>query len=134
MKKDKELAFFCQSCGHHERKWHGRCPACEAWNTMVEERFSENAREKVHVADKAEAIINIKESAITRLPIGIPELDRVLGGGLVPGGVTLIGGEPGSGKSTLLQMAAGNLAKSKKKVLYVSGEESKEQFDYQQSA
>ena len=79
-------------------------------------------------SDKPEAITSVSESSVNRLPIGIEELDRVLGGGLVLGGITLIGGEPGCGKSTLLQMASAALAKRGKKVLYVSGEESKEQI------
>jgi len=95
---------------------------------MVEEKFSRSKPASHQGEDRPEAITKIKNSAINRLPIGIEELDRVLGGGLVPGGITLIGGEPGCGKSTILQMAAGALAKRGKKVLYVSGEESKEQI------
>ena len=95
---------------------------------MVEEKFTRSLPLQDQAKDKPEAITNIKESAFCRLSIGIEELDRVLGGGLVPGGITLIGGEPGCGKSTLLQMAAGALARRSKRVLYISGEESKEQI------
>lgn len=95
---------------------------------MVEEKFSQAKTVASTVSDKPEAITDIKEHQHQRLPIGIVELDRVLGGGLVPGGVTLIGGEPGCGKSTLLQMASASLAKKDLVVLYISGEESKEQI------
>ncbi len=99
---------------------------------MVEEKFSKAGSPFSASADtdsdKPEAITSVSESSVNRLPIGIEELDRVLGGGLVLGGITLIGGEPGCGKSTLLQMASAALAKRGKKVLYVSGEESKEQI------
>ncbi len=127
-KKSLDIAFFCQSCGHSEKKWHGRCTACQAWNSMVEEKFSAGATPVRESEDRPEAITTIQGSARARRPIGIDELDRVLGGGLVLGGVTLIGGEPGSGKSTLLQMASATLAKQGLKVLYISGEESKEQI------
>lgn len=128
MKKNQEIAFFCQSCGHSEKKWHGRCPACQLWNSMVEERFSHERTRVSSNNDKPEAITDIKEHQHQRREIGIEELDRVLGGGLVPGSVTLIGGEPGCGKSTLLQMASAALAKKGSVVLYISGEESKEQI------
>lgn len=128
-KSTKEIAFFCQSCGHSEKKWHGRCPACQQWNCMVEEKFTKGATlDTTSTHDKPEAITTVNEDMIERVPIGIDELDRVLGGGLVLGGITLIGGEPGCGKSTLLQMASAALARAGKRVLYVSGEESKEQI------
>ncbi len=95
---------------------------------MVEERFTKKGDTRSSDHDKPEAITAINESKVLRTPIGIDELDRVLGGGLVVGGVTLIGGEPGCGKSTLLQMASSALAKQGKRVLYISGEESKEQI------
>lgn len=128
-KKSPEIAFFCQSCGHSEKKWHGRCPACQTWNSMVEEKFTQTSHTTLpHNSDQPEAITTIQGGERNRKNIGIDELDRVLGGGLVLGGVTLIGGEPGSGKSTLLQMASAALAKQGLKVLYISGEESKEQI------
>ena len=127
-KKSQEIAYLCQSCGHSERKWHGRCPACLAWNTMVEERVSERSSGNTSSNTKAQPITLIEGQEYIRRKTGIEELDRVLGGGLVRGGVTLIGGEPGSGKSTLLQMVSAKLAKLSQKVLYISGEESKEQI------
>lgn len=127
-KKASEIAYFCQQCGHSEKKWHGRCPACYEWNTMVEERTSRLSHEKNVSFDKPEPITAIDSQEHTRRPTGIPELDRVLGGGLVLGSVTLIGGEPGAGKSTLLQMASARLAHQGLKILYISGEESKEQI------
>jgi DNA repair protein RadA/Sms len=130
MKKNNSgIAFFCQSCGHSEKKWFGRCPACQLWNTMVEEKFSKNSKvADLSTIDHPQAITEITGSAHARKPTGIEELDRVLGGGLVRGGVTLLGGEPGAGKSTLLQMTCATLAAQGLKVLYVSGEESKEQI------
>jgi len=128
-KKAIEIAFLCASCGHSEKKWHGRCPACLNWNTMVEERLS--AGNKISMAfsnTKPEPITQISNIQQIRRPIGIEELDRVMGGGLVQGSVTLIGGEPGAGKSTLLQMVSAKLAQQNLKVLYISGEESKEQI------
>jgi DNA repair protein RadA/Sms len=127
-KKTTDLAFFCQSCGHNEKKWHGRCPACQQWNSMVEERMPTKTTKLTPGQDQPEAITAIEGHGQARRAIGIDELDRVLGGGLVPGGVTLIGGEPGCGKSTLLQMASAALAKQGLRVLYISGEESKEQI------
>lgn len=126
--KTSSIAFFCQSCGHSEKKWHGRCPACQTWNSMVEEKFGPLSNEVAKNLDIPEAITEIQGSQHARRTIGIDELDRVLGGGLVLGSVILIGGEPGSGKSTLLQMAAASLARQGLKVLYISGEESKEQI------
>jgi DNA repair protein RadA/Sms len=131
MKKSSEnIAFFCQSCGHSEKKWHGRCPNCQEWNSLVEERVSKKSplSSDNSANDKPLAITSVGNSAVFRRPTGIAELDRVLGGGIVLGSVTLIGGEPGCGKSTLLQMAGAAMAKLGHKVLYISGEESKEQI------
>ena len=128
-KKAIEIAYFCQLCGHSEKKWHGRCPACHEWNSMVEERGLENRAKSISISsDAPQAITVIERHEHTRKITGIPELDRVLGGGLVIGSVTLIGGEPGAGKSTLLQMASAHLAKQGFRTLYISGEESKEQI------
>lgn len=127
-KKASEVAYLCQICGHSEKKWHGRCPACQQWNVMVEERTHAKGQEKSASLDRPEPITQISSSEHVRRPTGIAELDRVLGGGLVMGSVTLIGGEPGAGKSTLLQMASARLAHQGLKVLYISGEESKEQI------
>lgn len=126
-KKSLEIAYFCQLCGHSEKKWHGRCPACNEWNSMVEERKIP-LKKTEGPNDIIEPITAIESSEHARRPTGITELDRVLGGGLVLGSLTLIGGEPGAGKSTLLQMASYRLAEQGCRVLYISGEESKEQI------
>jgi DNA repair protein RadA/Sms len=125
-------AFFCQECGAQSPKWVGRCPACGAWNTYVEEVIEskpaptwkdDGDRAKKSAPLKIEEIPQHKEH---RIATGDSELDRVLGGGLVPGSLVLIGGEPGIGKSTLmLQMA---LSMPDRKILYVSGEESAQQI------
>lgn len=130
MKNSKNsIAFFCQSCGHSEKKWHGRCPACHQWNSMVEERLS-RANQGTHgdPHQTPEALTCIRGEEQERRKVGIFELDRVLGGGLVSGSITLMGGEPGCGKSTLLQMASSSMARSGHRVLYISGEESKTQI------
>lgn len=128
MAKQKSI-YVCQNCGTESVKWIGRCPACGEWNTYVEERVSkESNRPGLVEVSRNAAPKPLKEIEITnerRLDTGIGELNRILGGGLVPGSMVLLGGEPGIGKSTLaLQMALGlNSAK----VLYVSGEESAHQ-------
>jgi DNA repair protein RadA/Sms len=125
--------FACSSCAHESPKWHGRCPGCGEWNTFVEERrpaapgagatggaggrSSSRALKPVPLGD-------VEAPRVERLCSGIGEFDRVLGGGLVPGSLVLIGGSPGIGKSTLTSAALGNLAAAGRKVLYVSGEES----------
>src|SRR3954470_9202269 len=119
--------FVCAQCGHESAKWHGRCPGCEEWNTMAEERSAVAASGGGRVAGRALKPIPLAEvqaPAVRRLRTGIGELDRVLGGGLVPGSLVLIGGAPGIGKSTITGGALGNLAAAGHKVLYVSGEES----------
>lgn len=122
----------CAECDHTETKWLGRCPACQAWGSMAEEALP-RASAGTHAprgggavapARPARSIRDVPLDADQRTPTGIDELDRVLGGGLVPGSVTLFGGEPGAGKSTLLLQAADALARRGKVVLYVSGEES----------
>src|SRR5580700_3322477 len=110
-KKASEIAYFCQRCGHSEKKWHGRCPACQEWNSMVEERLALGRSTAAEgPIDSPQPITAIGDRAYVRRTTGIDELDRVLGGGLVAGSVSLIGGEPGAGKSTLLQMASFKLA------------------------
>jgi DNA repair protein RadA/Sms len=117
--------FSCSACGHESPKWHGRCPGCGDWNTLVEERPaartspSRGARRAAPVR-----LADVEAPAVARLGTGIGELDRVLGGGLVPGSLVLIGGSPGIGKSTLTATALGNLAAAGASVLYVTGEES----------
>jgi DNA repair protein RadA/Sms len=125
----------CSACGSHSAKWHGRCPGCGAWNTLVEERVAAAAatggrggtRPRVGATAPPRRLAEVGAAPVARLPTGIGELDRVLGGGLVPGSVVLLGGSPGIGKSTLTGMALGNLARSGRRTLYVSGEESPEQ-------
>src|SRR4051795_7094013 len=118
--------FVCSQCGHDSAKWHGRCPGCGDWNTMVEERPAESApaAKRSRRALKPVPLAEVEAPAVRRLVTGIGELDRVLGGGLVPGSMVLIGGSPGIGKSTITGGALGNLAAAGRRVLYVSGEES----------
>lgn len=120
--------FVCQQCSASTLKWQGQCPGCEEWNTLVEEIIPDKQTvfaKKRHTAKplKLQALQQIQLEQHHRIPTHISELDRVLGGGMVPGGVTLIGGEPGIGKSTLLlQMAL--LVGKKESITYLSGEES----------
>jgi DNA repair protein RadA/Sms len=117
--------FTCSSCGSQSPKWHGRCPGCGDWNTLVEEKPAPGRRTASRPAPRTAPIrlADVKAPAMARFSTGIGELDRVLGGGLVPGSLVLLGGSPGIGKSTLTASALGNLA-SERKVLYVTGEES----------
>jgi DNA repair protein RadA/Sms len=122
--------YICQSCGHREAKWLGRCPSCEAWSSFVEELEERAAAPAAAAAlRKTQAIplIEVESAAHSRLSTGIPELDRVLGGGLVPGALVLVGGDPGIGKSTLLLQACGAVAGADAPALYVTAEESAEQ-------
>ncbi len=116
----------CSACAHEEPRWHGRCPACGEWNTLVEEVRAQAGRTSVpaSAARKPVALAHAHAPDAPRLASGIGELDRVLGGGVVPGSVVLIGGAPGIGKSTLMNMALGNLAAAGRRTLYVSAEES----------
>ncbi len=127
--------FFCQNCGYESSKWMGQCPGCKEWNSFVEETVNKanmkNAGGQLkRLAEKAEpcvlAEISIKEE--DKIVTGIEELDRVLGGGIVQGSLTLVGGDPGIGKSTLLLQVCRNLAASGHTVLYISGEESQAQI------
>src|SRR3954463_16234412 len=121
----KSTVFACTSCGHQSAKWHGRCPGCEEWNTLVEERPAAAASPRRSArALSPIRLAAVQAPAVRRLRTGIGEFDRVLGGGLVPGSLVLIGGAPGIGKSTLTGDALGRLAGSGARVLYVSGEES----------
>ena len=137
MAKGKKSIFFCQNCGHEETKWLGQCPACGEWNTFVEERLdsgvtkgttaaaraARSAARDAEVLPLAEVTANDDE----RCETGIRELDRVLGGGIVPGSLVLVGGDPGIGKSTLLLQVCQRMARMKK-ILYISGEESQAQI------
>ena len=129
MAKKKSSTFECQHCGEQSAKWLGKCPSCGGWDSFIE--LSKEQLEVVKQVAKisnepsrAIPITQIEQDNITRFSTYNEEFDLVLGGGVVPGSLTLIGGSPGVGKSTLLLKTAGNLAKSGKKVLYVSGEES----------
>jgi DNA repair protein RadA/Sms len=120
-----KIAFVCQHCGSSSPKWIGRCPDCQSWNSFVEEEVSAAPRTFFN-ASVAEPVLlkNVKTSEKSRMVVGMPELDRVLGGGVVPGSVVLIGGDPGIGKSTISLQLGYELARAGKKILYVSGEES----------
>lgn len=144
--------YICQTCGHESLKWMGRCPECDAWDSFVEEvslRETPGAAAKTVAGSQRAAtrgfhpdgmgtpvpITEIEMGQVERLITGMSEFDRVLGGGIVPGGVTLVGGDPGIGKSTLLTQVAARLANAStssspdsSKVLYVSGEESAQQI------
>ncbi len=123
--------FVCQSCGAQSSRWLGRCPSCEQWNTLVEERIEAPLKVKrgasARAAPPPQPIAELQTATEARHTSGIDELDRVLGGGVVPGSVILIGGDPGIGKSTLVLQALANLAQ-RGAALYVSGEESPQQI------
>jgi DNA repair protein RadA/Sms len=124
--------YVCNACGGNTPRWQGQCPACQAWNTL-EESLSESTSSNARFQGLAQAVPRQKLSAIKaedmpRLPTGVDEFDRVLGGGLVPGGVVLIGGDPGIGKSTLLLQALAEMSAAGVAVLYSSGEESAAQI------
>ncbi|HEV3094877.1 MAG TPA: DNA repair protein RadA [Solirubrobacteraceae bacterium] len=141
----RNVAHVCSECGLRSAQWHGQCPGCASWNTLVEERVAGGGgdggrarggagrparRPALQALPGAVPLVPLSQVAATsvqRLQTGIGELDRVLGGGLVPGSLVLLGGSPGIGKSTLTNMALGNLAAGGHKTLYVSGEESAEQ-------
>ena len=133
MAKGKKTVYFCQNCGHEEAKWLGQCPMCKEWNTFVEERIDSGITKGTTVAARAvnEAkvvpITEVSADDDTRNKTGIKELDRVLGGGIVPGSLVLVGGDPGIGKSTLLLQVCQRMAKQQK-ILYISGEESQTQI------
>src|SRR4051812_37819869 len=115
----------CTECGHESSGWLGRCPGCGEWNTLVEERPAAAAKPR-RAARGAQPVPlgDVRAAPVKRLFTGISELDRVLGGGVVPGSLVLLGGSPGIGKSTITAMALGRLAAAGRSVLYVSGEES----------
>jgi DNA repair protein RadA/Sms len=135
MAKPPKTVFACQECGAQSPKWLGRCPDCGAWNSLIEERAEESGgapagghRYAVNDAAPARLYSEIDIEQHARLSTGIDEFDRVLGGGVVPGSLVLLGGEPGIGKSTLLLQAAANMARAIGPVLYSSGEESEHQI------
>jgi len=119
--------YVCQSCGGVSAKWQGQCPACDEWNTLEEsliEKQSENRFQGLAQAAKRQRLADIEAEQVPRMSSGLDELDRVLGGGIVPGGVCLIGGDPGIGKSTLLLQSLALIHQQGLSVLYISGEES----------
>ncbi|MGC8893830.1 MAG: DNA repair protein RadA [candidate division WOR-3 bacterium] len=121
--------FVCQACGYVSSKWMGRCPACGEWNTLVEEVTEKKAaRSGSGKAARVERLSDLPPEGEGRFESGIPEVDRVLGGGIVGGSLLLLGGDPGVGKSTLLLEVAGTLGKRGIKTLYVSAEESPRQL------
>jgi DNA repair protein RadA/Sms len=148
----RETAYSCSECGLQSAQWHGQCPGCEAWNTLIEERLpvagarsqgragrrrgggegagapggARNGRAR-RPALAARPLKEVGAKPLQRMSTGVGELDRVLGGGLVPGSLVLLGGSPGIGKSTLTNMALGHLQEAGHRTLYVSGEESAEQ-------
>jgi len=129
-KKKIQSAFFCQSCGTQSPKWLGKCPQCNEWNTFVEEIITKendtNSNFKSNKINKPTLVSNIDYTNEKRIVTNDNELNRVLGGGIVPGSLILLGGDPGIGKSTLLLQFA--LSSKSKKILYVSGEESEKQI------
>lgn len=131
MAKAKQI-FFCQECGYETSKWMGQCPGCKAWNSLVEEKVVTTAKgttvKKTHEAKEPKSLFEVSSKEEERIQTEIKELDRVLGGGIVRGSLTLVGGDPGIGKSTLLLQVCRNLANKKVKVLYISGEESLKQI------
>lgn len=135
MAKSKSNGFFCGSCGYESSKWMGQCPACKEWNTFVEApsiKTSSGAKTssyvRVNERQKPKSITEISMEKENRVETRIKELDRVLGGGIVPGSLLLLGGDPGIGKSTLLLQVCKKLADEGKQILYISGEESLKQI------
>lgn len=127
--------YVCQNCGYENPKWLGKCPECLQWNTFVEEieekmtpRQESLVKQASRSTSRPVSINSIAPKREERFSTSIPELDRVLGGGVIPGSLVLVGGDPGIGKSTLLLQVSNNVAETGKKVLYISGEESENQI------
>ena len=119
-----KTVFFCKECGYESAKWSGQCPSCHAWNTMTEQEIktgggSAKPRSSTGGAHPVK-LTEIELNEEDRIPTGIGELDRVLGGGIVPGSLILVGGDPGIGKSTLLLQTCRELAAAGKKLIYIS--------------
>ncbi|EPF0021861.1 DNA repair protein RadA [Listeria monocytogenes] len=127
-KAKRTTKFVCQACGYESAKWMGKCPNCNEWNQMVEalepSKKSRSAFNHTGETSKATPITQIASETEKRVETNMPELNRVLGGGVVPGSMVLVGGDPGIGKSTLLLQVSAQLTLTNKKVLYISGEES----------
>src|SRR5579884_4041768 len=129
MPKVARSTFVCQSCGRVESRWLGRCPDCNAWSSFAEEAAPRPVARGAATGEAPIRLRDVQPESAPRLRTGIGELDRVLGGGLVPGSLVLLGGDPGIGKSTLLLQALDRLAAAQPgPVLYVSGEESARQI------
>ena len=135
-KSKNTTVFFCQECGHESSKWMGQCPGCKTWNSFVEETV-DSARKKAggtnnsgmrSVVEAPSVLSSISMGEDDRIQIGIEEMDRVLGGGIVQGSLVLVGGDPGIGKSTLLLQVCQFLSQKERKILYISGEESLKQI------
>ncbi|WP_026507512.1 DNA repair protein RadA [Butyrivibrio sp. MC2013] len=130
-----KTVFYCQSCGFESSKWMGQCPGCREWNTMVEETVKADKKKRTGFAPEG-AGSSLSPKSLSQIELGredrsdthIGELNRVLGGGLVRGSLTLVGGDPGIGKSTLLLQVCRNMAADGRKILYISGEESLRQI------
>lgn len=125
-----KIIYVCNECGYESSKWLGKCPTCSSWNTFFEQKITKTRSEHTRTAanSHSEKILDVDLTRVPRIDCGFPELNRVLGGGIVPGSVCLLGGDPGIGKSTLLLQICQNLAKQQMRVLYASGEESKAQI------
>ena len=122
------IKYICTSCGYESLRWLGKCPECDSWNSFSEELVETSKRKKASSIKQKSSIYKINEISATeedRVKTGIKEFDRVLGGGIMPGSVILLGGDPGIGKSTLAMQAAANITSN---VLYVTGEESPKQI------
>ena len=123
MAKSVAVQFSCTECGYTAGRWFGKCPGCSAFGTLVEEVVGQVSQSQVPPKPLLR-LVDVEVAEAARISSGVPELDRVLGGGLVPGSVTLLGGEPGIGKSTVLLQASSEVAAQGRRVLYLSGEES----------
>ncbi len=127
-KSKNKTIFSCQNCGAQRPKWEGRCPECGAWNSLVEEVPFDDTKDRGWLSNNSEGLSSLSDQVVStpaqRVGTSYLELDRVLGGGLIPGSFVLLGGEPGIGKSTLLLQMSDGVARQGRKVLYVSGEES----------
>lgn len=131
MAKGKTTVFFCQNCGHESAKWMGQCPGCRQWNTFVEETIEKTSVRRIQKERAAAGPVclsSIDTAEEERMSTHMEELNRVLGGGIVPGSLVLVGGDPGIGKSTLLLQVCRKLSGDDRQVLYISGEESLKQI------
>lgn len=132
MAKNSKTIFFCKECGYESAKWLGQCPGCHEVGSFVEEQVSTGKvkRSVNRLGNKPVLLNEVSAEDEERTTTGFSELDRVLGGGVVPGGLILVGGDPGIGKSTLLLQVCRNMAANGKQVLYISGEESLKQIKF----